>query len=354
LNRKWKVEVGEGYGTPIVVGDVVYAFTRRSGNETLTALSVADGTIRWATGYPAPFEISAAAKVHGPGPKATPLYHRGKLYTLGVSGLLTAFDVQDGRLVWQTAPPAEQPYFGMAASPVGYNNLVIAHAGNYGSLAAFDAETGAVRWNAGGPGTFASPMVANFGGVPQVVSITGEGVVGVSLDNGRVLWQQALSSRDVQVITPLITRDRIIISGHNYGVSAFRPVRRDGKWATEVLWHTKEVSMFLSNPVLVGDTLYGLSHLARGRYFSLDVTSGKVLWLGDPRAATNTAIVKADDLLFLLNDDGELLVAKHRPSGIEPLYSHTVADNATWAQPAISGDRIFVKDVSMLALWTFQ
>ena len=29
LTRRWKVEVGEGYATPIVVGKTVYAFTRR-------------------------------------------------------------------------------------------------------------------------------------------------------------------------------------------------------------------------------------------------------------------------------------------------------------------------------------
>ena len=31
----------------------------------------------------------------------------------------------------------------------------------------------------------------------------------------------------------------------------------------------------------------------------------------------------------------------------------TVADSATWAQPTISGNRVFVKDVTSLALWTF-
>jgi hypothetical protein len=45
-------------------------------------------------------------------------------------------------------------------------------------------------------------------------------------------------------------------------------------------------------------------------------------------------------------------VAKGNPTGIEPLKRYTVAESATWAQPTISGDRIFVKDVSTVALWT--
>jgi hypothetical protein len=57
-------------------------------------------------------------------------------------------------------------------------------------------------------------------------------------------------------------------------------------------------------------------------------------------------------MLFLLNDDAELIVAGATPSGIEPVRRYTVADSSTWAQPAISGNRVFIKDVSHLALWT--
>ncbi len=34
LTRRWKVEVGDGYGTPLVIGDSVYVFTRREGRES--------------------------------------------------------------------------------------------------------------------------------------------------------------------------------------------------------------------------------------------------------------------------------------------------------------------------------
>ena len=109
--------------------------------------------------------------------------------------------------------------------------------------------------------------------------------------------------------------------------------------------------MFLSNPVIVGDTLFGLSHLNRGQFFAIDASTGHVLWLDRPRRATNSALIKADDLVFLLNDDAELIVARSSRTGFEPLKRYSVADSATWAQPTISGSRIFVKDVSSLALW---
>ena len=115
-----------------------------------------------------------------------------------------------------------------------------------------------------------------------------------------------------------------------------------------------DVSMFISNPVLVRDTLFGLSHRNSGQFFGLDARTGKVLWLSRGREATNTAVVKAGELLFLLNDDAVLIVARSSQTGFEPLHRYTVADSATWAQPAISGNRVFIKDVSTLALWTLQ
>ena len=135
---------------------------------------------------------------------------------------------------------------------------------------------------------------------------------------------------------------------------ALRPIKRGDKWAVEVVWETQKVSMFLSNPVIIGDTLYGLSHLNSGQFFAIDASSGEVLWLDKPRRATNSAVVKADDLLFFLNDDAEFIVARNNRTGFEPLKHYSVANSATWAQPAISGSRIFVKDVSSLALWSLD
>lgn len=70
------------------------------------------------------------------------------------------------------------------------------------------------------------------------------------------------------------------------------------------------------------------------------------------REATNTAILKSGDLLLLLNDDAELLVARANPKGFELVKRYTVAKSATWARPTISGNRIFIKDASSLTLWT--
>jgi outer membrane protein assembly factor BamB len=355
LTRRWKVEVGEGYATPLVVADTVYVFTRRNGTEVMTALEARTGKERWRTSYPAPYAPATPAAAHGVGPKATPLFHNGRLYTLGITGIVSAFDASTGKLAWQTPAADEHPSYGTAVSPVADSNLVIVHPGNHGPLTAFDAATGAVKWSGNGRGAYASPMIVELDGVRQVVTMTQESVLGVALSDGARLWEHPWFSRSTpSAITPILYGQTLIVSSQGMGVTALKPARRGDKWAVEVVWETRDVSLFLSNPVVIGDTLFGLSEKARGQFFALDAKSGKVLWLGPPRQASNTAIVKAGNLLLLLNDDAELVVARSSRNGFEPLKRYTVADSATWAQPAVSGSRVFVKDVSSLSLWTLN
>jgi len=351
LTRRWKVEVGEGYATPILSGSVVYVFTRRDGNEGITALDAATGRARWRSSYAAPYAPSQPAAAHGAGPKATPLLHRGTLFTLGISGIVTAFDATTGARVWQTAPPAEPPYFSAASSPVADGQLVMVHPGNYGPLTAFDASSGAVVWTAGDGGFFASPIVVSLNGVRQVVTLTQSAVIGISLPAGKVLWRYPLSGANGGGPTPVVAEDAIIFSV-GQGTIAVKPTLRDGTWSIQEVWQTKDVSMYISTPVVVGNTLFGLSTRSSGQFYAVDTRSGDTLWLGPPRQAANTALVKAGQLLFYLNDDAQLIVAPSSRTRFEPMKRYIVADSATWAQPLISGNRIFVKDVSSLTLWT--
>jgi outer membrane protein assembly factor BamB len=353
LTRRWKVEIGEGYATPLVAGRIVYVFSRRDGQEVMTALDAATGKERWHTGYPAPYTPGQPAAKHGAGPKATPLLHDGRLYTLGISGIVGAFDASNGKLLWRTEPPAEPPFFGAASSPLIEQGLVIVHPGSYGPLTAFDPKTGAIKWTAGGGGFFASPLAVTLDGTRQIVTLTMKSVIGVSPADGTVLWEYPFEAGSGGPM-PVAYGGTLIVSAMNAGVRAITPVRRDGKWTTETAWETKDVAMYVSNPVVIGTTLFGLSHRSSGQFFALDANSGKVLWLGQPREAANTAIAKAGDLLFLLNDDAELIVARGDPSAFTPLKRYTVADSPTWAQPAISGNRLFIKDTASVALWTLE
>ena len=356
LNRTWQVDVGTGYGTPIIISGRAYTFTRQEGDEVLSAVDTATGRVVWSTRYPAPYRANAGTQRHGPGPKSTPLFYDGKLYTLGISGIVSAFDPGDGTLLWQHPAPPVDPLYATAMSPLADGGNVIFHVGGHdqGALTAFDANTGEVtwRWDGDGP-AYASPVLADIGGTRHLVTITQEHVVGISAATGELLWLRPFESNSTNnSITPIVYDDSIIVAGHNLGVTRFRPVQRGGQWVTETLWHNQEVGLFMSNGVLVDDTFFSLSHTNSGQFFAVDVTTGETLWSTQGREATNTALVKAGGLLFLLNDDAELIVARASRAGFEPLRRYTVSDSVTWAQPAISGNRLFVKDDSTLALWT--
>lgn len=354
LTRRWRAEVGAGYASPLVVGNAVYVFSRSGDREQLSALDASTGARLWQSGYELRYTPSGPTVAHGAGPKATPVFHDGKIITLGISGVVAAFEAKLGTLLWRTAEPKEAPFFTAASSPVGDGRLVIMHPGNYGPLTAFDASSGKVAWEAGGDGFFMPPTVVTLHGIRQVVSVTQAAVVGLAVADGRLLWEFPWTGGRSGGIMPIPYRDQLIVSALTAGVVAITPRYRDGKWVVEKAWETAAVEMYISHPVLVGDTLFGFSRRASGQLFALDARDGQVLWLGEPRFATNVALAKAGNLLFVLKDDAELIVARASSSAFEPVKTYEVADSATWAQPVLSGRRLFVKDVSTLILWTFD
>ena len=353
LTREWRIDVGEGYATPLLVGATVYAFVRQGSQEVLLALNAEDGRERWRTAYSVVYSPARPAAMHGAGPKATPLFHRGRIFSLGVSGIVTAFDGATGKVLWQTTPPKEAPFYSAASSPLAYEGLIIAHPGNYDPLTAFDVETGEVKWRAGGMGFFASPILVEVEGVPQIVTVLLDSVIGVSPLDGAVLWSHPWNGGSGSV-TPAVYQGTIIVTGLSAGTMAIRPHRAAGKWSVDPVWHTDDVFAYVTTPVVSNGALFGLSHKNKGQLFALDAATGKTLWVGEPRSAENSAIVKAGNLLFFLNDDARLIVATNSRERFEILRRYTVAESATWAQPLISGRRMFVKDVSALTLWTID
>src|SRR5690606_2733057 len=320
------------------------------------ALDAATGKQIWRAAYPAVFNMSPATRQHGPGPKSTPTLADGRIFTLGMTGVVNAFEAETGRVLWQAPAPPVQPLYHTAMSPAVDGNGFMVHVGGHdqGALTAFDVATGAIVWQWTGDGpAYGSPRVTTLGGTRQVVTFTQENFVGVDAASGTLLWRRPYTTpSDVTAQTPIFHGDLVIESGRANGITAFRVVNRGGKWITENVWHTDEASVHMSDIVVADGVAYGLSHLNRGQYFALDLDTGKVVWTGEPRTAEHAAMSRAGNTVFSLEDDGELVVFRASRTGLEPVTRYQVAESATWAQPVIAGNRVFVKDVSSLALWT--
>jgi outer membrane protein assembly factor BamB len=358
LTERWKVDIGTGYATPLVVDNRVYQFSRIGNNETMTALDAASGKILWQAGYAATFTMNPATKQHGPGPKSTPIFFNGRLYSIGMTGTVTAWDAASGKQVWQNAGTGlEMLYTTHAFSPLVDGGHVIFHVGgnDKGALTAFDLNTGAVRWSWAGDGPgYASPIVATFDGVRQIVTPTQAKIVGVDASTGALLWERPMKHQFVSnSITPIVNGQTVIVAGTG-PLFAFAVARRAGQWTTEQIWENTEVPLRFTTPVVAGDVLYGFSGRNAGQYYAMDARSGKTLWTSDGRQAAHASMARAGDLLFSLESDGELVIARNSQTAFEPVRRYKVSADETWAQPAISGNRVFVKDVTSLTLWSWN
>lgn len=358
LRQQWTVEVGSGYATPLLVGDRLYLFVRQAEDEVMLALDPATGETLWRSAYPAPFDMNPATDPHGPGPKSTPAYADGRLFTLGMSGIVSAFDADDGALLWQVPGTGVEPLYHTAMSPIVDGGLVIFHVGGHddGALTAFDTASGEVRWSLDGDGpSYGSPLVLDIEGVRQVVAYTQDNVVGVAVQSGELLWSRPFATEySTTSQTPIRYRDMLIQAGRGNGITAFRVLREGDAWATDDVWHTSEASLHMTNGVVTDGVLFGLSHLNSGQYFGLDLDTGEVLWTGNPRQAENAAILRSGQTLLSLEDDAELLVVSASRTGLDVVERYDVADSSTWTQPTLAGNRLYVKDISTLTLWTLD
>ena len=357
--RAWKIEVGEGHSSPVVAAGRVFVFSRDGDNEVVRAVRLEDGKQVWSQSYPAPYTPNTYARSHGKGPKSTPVVAGGRLFTLGISGVLSCWDAQSGKKLWQREFSKQfekiSPLYGTATSPAVEGNMLIAHVGGDGggALEAFGVKTGLAHWSWDGDGPpYTSPILLEVGGSRVIFTQSQENNLAASAEDGAILWKMEFKTAWVQnIVTPTVAGDLVVFSGLDKATTAYRFTRSGGKLAAEEVWSNREFPMYTSSPVAVGGRLFGLTHKKKGQFFCLDATTGKTLWTSPGRQCDNAAILAGDGHLLILTTKGELLVLKADADAFEPLRRYKVADTPTWAHPAIVGRRVLVKDRTSLALW---
>lgn len=360
-SQVWKVAAGIGHASPIVAGNRVYLFSRIGEQEGITAYDLASGKQIWRQLYDAPYRVNPAAAGHGTGPKSTPAIDGGRLFTFGISGILAAWDAASGKPLWRrdfkSDYPATSPEFGTAMSPIVSNGTVIVHAGGSGNgaIVALDAVKGDVRWTWKGDGpAYASPIIAELGGVAQIVTQTQKHVIGLSASNGGLLWQIPFATEYEQnIITPVVAGDLLIYSGISKPTVAIRVAQAGGKWTTESVWQNADIPMYMSSPVVSNGLLFGLTHRNRGQFFCVDARSGRTLWTTRGREGENAAIVVAGGVLLAATTEGVLVVARPVATGFDVMKRYTVAESPIWAHPVPVSGGVLIKDAESLAFFRF-
>ena len=369
----WEREVGEGYSGPIVADERVWVHARRGGQEVVTCLTLAEGQPRWSQGYEAAFEQDPTALAHGEGPYATPSFADGRLFTFGVTGVLSAWDAATGDLQWRTDYAEERfpryPLFGMAASPLVWNDMVFVHFGGTegrrfgapgrGAMVAMRVSDGQERWRwtGDGPAMAASPVPGSIGEQSQLVFKSQEWLVGVDAHTGRELWRHPYEvAEDNTIGTPLILGDRLVTSDYQKGITAWRIGSDGDAWTLRQLWHVPTVSLSLSSPVVVGDQVVSYSHTRRGHLVGLDLANGELLWRGETRWGpyVNVSLINWDGELVVLRDTGLLVVGEVSRDGFRIGRTYRLGRETTWAHPAVVDDRIVIRDGDRLAVYRLR
>ncbi len=362
LKKGWSVEVGEGYSSPVSGGGRVFVHSRSDPDEVVSAIDLATGAVAWRHIYAAPMEKNPYAKQMAKGPYATPLLADQRLYTFGTTAIVSAWNATTGALLWRrdfsSRIDTSKLFCGTAMSPLQTKSGIIVHVGDDrgGSMLALDPATGKEKWSTTvrGPG-YASPIELTLAGQPQIVTMTTRSVVGVDTATGTVLWEFPFDDEwNENIVTPVATADGVIVSGVRQGTRRLKVVRSGNAWTADAAWHTPDVAMYMSSPVLARGTLYGHSSKRKGQFVAMDPGTGKVLWATEGRNATSASVVAAGNHLVYLTTESQMIVTPVDPAAFNEVRRYTVAPSTIYAQPIVLRNQVIVRDTSSVTQWTLS
>ncbi len=355
LKPVWKIALGDGYSSPVIVGGKLFTHDREGDDEFVYCLDAATGKQIWRFGYPAPYKMHDAALGHGLGPKATTTVSAGRVYAFGISSILTCLDADTGKPVWQHdlkteygAGPAE---FGTAGSPLLDGSLVIVPVGGKkgGSVMAFHAKDGSHAWTAvpNEKPSFSSPIAAELGGVRHILTFTQKSFVGLDARNGKVLWKYSFTTDyDQNTVTPAVVGDIVIASGVSRFAFALKVEKSGNGVKMSEVWKNRDQRTYMSSPVVVGEHVYGLG--GEGAMVCVNIATGKTNWKGG-EFGEYCSVVVAGDRLLILDTAGQLTVVNADPTSYRELGRSRVSAGKSWSHLALVGSRIFVRDRQNLA-----
>ena len=300
---------------------------------------------------------------YGSGPRATPTVFEGRVYTLGAMGHLHCLDAADGKPLWSKHLVADfgavLPEWGLAASPVIWQDLVIVHPGAKptGCFMAFNRLSGKEAWRASAdPAGYATPVIIRQGKAEQLIGWTPEHVLGLDPSNGKILWETPYKvTYGVSIATPIFRGGIVFVTGYWEGSKAIRL----GKKPTdaELIWEDDETLRgLMAQPLYQNGHVYCLDKSLGLTCFEL--ASGTKLWEDGHRMTPRGRNPHASlvwlgdaDRAIILNSEGELILARLNPRGYHEESRTNIisaAENPVWAHPAFAGSRAYARNETQI------
>lgn len=348
--RLWSRDLGEGYSSIISVDGVLYTMYRQDGQEVVCALSDKDGTTLWEYRYDAPPDPGHVMQFTA-APRSTPLYSDGKLYTIGVAGIMHCLDAKDGKVQWKH--DLWKDYngsvlnHGYSSSPFAYKNTVIVLTGGEGNaMMAFDKKTGDVVWKKNTyKNSYSTPKLINVDGEDQLLCYMAKGLVSIDPNTGEEKWSYDIENQWGQNICPPVLGDNnmLLFSTTGAGTRGVKLKRNGDKTELEEVWSTRKAQFYHVNSLRIGDYVYASSGSRSPCFFmAININDGKLAWR--ERGLGLAKFVYADGKFIILDEQGTLALAKASPEKFEIVSKFKLFEDVAWTVPTVVGKTLYVRD----------
>jgi outer membrane protein assembly factor BamB len=345
----WRRPIGPGWSSFAVHGDLVYTQEQRGEHEVVSCYKLTTGEPVWRHRDAVRFYESNA----GAGPRGTPTVHNGRVYTLGATGLVNALDAATGASVWsrnaQTDTGATLPGWGFAGSPLVVGDSVVVAAS--GRLVSYDIATGNPRWTRQtGGGGYSSPHLATIDGVAQILLQSGGSVTSVAPADGTVLWQHKWED-GVSIVQPALVDDgNVLLAGGDSmgGIGIRRLALSHGPdgWTAQERWTSRGLKPYFNDFVVHKGHAFGFD----GSILScIDLSDGTRKWKGGRYGNGQLVLLREQDLLLVLSEEGELALVNAKPDQYAEVARFKAIEGKTWNHPAVVRDVLLVRNAEEMA-----
>jgi outer membrane protein assembly factor BamB len=354
----WRRPVGAGSAGVAVVGDRVFLFHRVDGREVLESLDAATGATQWNDGHPTTFVPQVGG---GDGPLCVPVVHQGRVVVFGAQGVLVGVDATTGRRLWSRDTHrdfgAPEGYFGAGSTPLVSGDRVVVNVGGAkrdAGIAAFALATGETLWAATSePASYSAPIAVRVENADQVLMVTRYACLLVDPATGDVRWRFPFGQRGptVNAASPVVFGDGHLLVTASYGIGTIYAAFDAAAAAATPVWQGADsLATQYATPIEVDGHLYaidGRDDVPPADFKCIDRRTGRVVW-SEPGFGYGTLLL-ADGKLLVAKTDGELVLVRPDPRGIEVLarsrpFAATPGGGALRALPAIAAGRLYVRD----------
>ena len=377
-NIRWKVEIpGRGFASPVVWGDRLFLTAavpvdvsgdpqhNPRGGETargvhrfvVMALDRETGRTVWE-------RIAHEQEPHEPGHPAnstwassSPLTDGERLYAYFESFGLYTYDM-DGTLHWEKdfGDKRMRNEFGEGSTPALFGNTLIIvwdHLHGDSSVVAVDSRTGDELWRVARDeiDTWATPIILEVNGRPQVIVPAMERVRSYDLENGSVVWES--EGLTMNAIPSPVYEDGLVFLMSGFRGNDLKAIRVsdargniDGTDA--IVWALDRDTPYVPSPVLVDGILYFLKTNS-GILSAFDAQTGVPHYQNRRLAGLSNVFsspVAAQGRVYFTGRDGTTVVVRSGTE-FEVLATNTLDDGFD-ASPALAGNDIYLRGYRFL------